>query len=173
MTPMIHEALPTASVALLKYVLAELGPHEPEPLGGNTGLPAAVECLKHDLIVAVTPITAAGLFDPALLRCAATCLRDVALVRHGFHPETLDPVRVDVVLHLPSLPFLLTGLSFFRGHDRSLCFVPDGSGQSVKIGRDGAEIATGSPWDSTWDRAAGLESAAAQIVLACRSRNRG
>ena len=33
MTPMIHEALPTASVALLKYVLAEVGPHEPEPLG--------------------------------------------------------------------------------------------------------------------------------------------
>lgn len=139
--PIKHETLPTASAALLNYVISELGHDEPEPLGGNTGLPAAVECPKHNLIVAVTPITAAGLFDPALLRCAATCLRDVALVRHGFHPETLDPVRVDVVLHLPSLPFLLTGLSFFRGHDRSLCFVPDGSGQSVKIGRDGAEIA--------------------------------
>ena len=173
MSPMIHEALPTASVALLNYVLAELAPDEPEPLGGNTGLPAAVECPKHNLIVAVTPITAAGLFDPALLRCAATRSRDVVLVRHGFHPESIDPVRVDIALHSLSGPFLLTGLSFFRHRDRSLHLVPDGSGLGVKIGPDGAEIATGSPWDSAWDRAAGLESAAAQIVLACRSRNRG
>ena len=173
MPPIIHDTLPTASVALLNYVLAELGHDEPEPLGGNTGLPAAAVCPKHNLIVAVTPVTAAGLFDPALLRCAAACLRDVVLVRHGFHPETLDPVRVDVALHLPSSPFLLTGLSFFRGRDRSLRLVLDGSGLSVKIGRDGVEIAARAPWDSAWDRAAGLESAAAQIVLACRSRNRG
>ena len=100
-------------------------------------------------------------------------MRDVVLVRHGFHPEALDPVRVDVALHSLDSPFLVTGLSFFRDRDRSLRLVPDGSGLSLKIGRDGAEIAAGSPWDSAWDRAAGLESAAAQIVLACRSRNRG
>ncbi len=115
-------------------------------VGANTGLPAAVECLTHDLIVAVTPITAAGLFDPALLRCAATRSCDVVLVRHGFHPESIDPVRVDIALHSLSGPFLLTALSFFRHRDRSLHLVPDGSGLGVKIGRDGAEIATGSTW---------------------------
>jgi hypothetical protein len=43
----------------------------------------------------------------------------------------------------------------------------------VKIGDGGLELGIRPPWDSAWDRAAGMESAAAQIVLACRRRNRG
>jgi len=172
MSPMIHEVLPTASVALLHYVLAELEPDEPDQLYGNTGLPAAVDFPVHDVIVSVTPVTA-PMFDQALLRCAAARRRDVMLIRHGFHPETIDPVRVDVVLRSVGGPLLLTDLSFFRHRDRSLHLVPDDAGQSVKIGPDGLELGIRPPWDSAWDRAAGLESAAAQIVLACRRRNRG
>ncbi len=97
MSNMIHETLPTASVALMHYVLAELEPDEPDQLYGNTGLPAAVDFPVHDVIVSVTPVTA-PMFDQALLRCAAARRRDVMLIRHGFHPETIDPVRVDVVL---------------------------------------------------------------------------
>jgi hypothetical protein len=33
------------------------------------------------------------------------------LIRHGFHPETIDPVRVDVVLRSVGGPLLLTDLN--------------------------------------------------------------
>ncbi|MEH3100593.1 hypothetical protein [Sphingomonas adhaesiva] len=172
MSPMIHDALPTASVALLNYVLAALGCDDPAPLFGNSGLPGAVECLEHNVIVAMTPVTA-PMFGPALLRCAGTRRRDTLLVRHGFQPETIDPVRVDVALRSVTGPLLLKDLSFFRHRDRSLHLVPEAAGLSVKLGQHGVEIGDRLPWDSLWDRAAGLESAATQIVLACRRQHRG
>ncbi|KTW10423.1 MULTISPECIES: hypothetical protein [Sphingomonas] len=169
---MIHDTLSTASVALMNFVLAALGCDEPTPIFGNSGLPGAVECLDHDVIIAMTPITE-PMFDQALLRCAATRRRDTLLIRHGFHPETIDPVRVDVALRSLTGPLLLTDLAFFRDRDRDLHLVPERGGLSVKIGHDGIEVATRLPWDSMWDRAAGLENAAAQIVLACRSEHQG
>ena len=172
MSNMIYETLPTASVALMHYVLAELEPDEPDQLYGNTGLPAAVDFPVHDVIVSVTPVTA-PMFDQALLRCAATRRRDTLLIRHGFHPETIDPVRVDVALRSITGPLLLTDLAFFRDRDQGLHLVPARGGLSVKLGRHGVEIGTRLPWNCLWDRAAGLECAAAQIVRACRSENQG
>jgi hypothetical protein len=67
MSNMIYETLPTASVALMHYVLAELEPDEPDQLYGNTGLPAAVDFPVHDVIVSVTPVTARLL----IRRCCA------------------------------------------------------------------------------------------------------
>ncbi|WP_167345391.1 hypothetical protein [Sphingomonas yabuuchiae] len=172
MSLMIHDVLPSASVALMNYALAALGCDEPAPLFGNSGLPGAVECLDHNVIIAMTPVTE-PLFDQALLRCSATRRRDTMLIKHGFHPETIDPVRVDVALRSITGPLLLTDLSFYRDRDQGLHLVPARGGLSVKLGRHGVEIGTRLPWNCLWDRAAGLECAAAQIVRACRSENQG
>jgi hypothetical protein len=169
---MTHEVLPTASAALLNYILAELGPDQPEPLRGNSGLPAAVECLEHNIIVSATPVIA-PMFGAALMRCAANRHRDTVLIRHGFHPETIEPVRVDVALRSITGPLLMSDLSFFRHRDGSLHLVPERAGFSLRIARHGVEIAARAPWESIWDRAAGLERAAAQIVRACRQASRG
>lgn len=82
-------------------------------------------------------------------------------------PDTIDPVRVDIALCSVTGPLLLKNLSFFRHRDCSLHLVPESAGLSAKLGRHGVEIDDRLSWDSLWDCAAGLESAAAQIVLAC------
>jgi hypothetical protein len=93
--------------------------------------------------------------------------------RSAGHPETIDPVRVDVALRSITGPLLLTDLAFFRDRDRDLHLVPERGGLSVKLGRHGVEIGTRLPWNCLWDRAAGLECAAAQIVRACRTEHQG
>ena len=111
----LHDTLPTTSVALLNYVLTALAPDEPYPYAGNTGLPGGVESLENNLIVVATPV-AERLYDGAVMRCAATRKRDVVLVRHGFHPEILEPVRADVALHSVTGPILVPDLKIGRAH---------------------------------------------------------
>ena len=172
MYPILDEALPTASVALLNYVLAELDPDRPSPFTGNTGLPYGVECRAQNLIVSITPVTE-RLYDSALIRCAETRNRDVMLIRSGFQPETLDPVRVDVALLTAPEPLLLTDLSFFRHATGRLHLTPSGADLSLGIACDGLKVQISMPWTTDWERMAGLEYAAAQIVRGCRQRPRG
>lgn len=165
--------LATASVTLLNYLLTELGPDQPTLLGGGNGLPAgALECLEHNLVVAATPIVE-PLFDAALERFAAASKRDVLLVRHGFYPETIDPVRIDVALRSITGPILVCDTSLWRGKDGGLHLVPARPDLYVEVGRNGLAVRLTPPWDRWDDRTAGLEQAAAEIVRACRASRRG
>lgn len=168
----IHDTLPTTSVALLNYVLTALAPDEPYPYAGNTGLPGGVESLENNVILVATPV-AERLYDDAVMRCAATRKRDVVLVRHGFHPEILEPVRVDVALHSVTGPILVPDLSFYRDADGGLHLVPARPDLFVGITRHGLEVSMPAPWNSGWERVTGLERAAAEIVRACRRTEQG
>lgn len=171
MHPILHDTLPTASVALLDYILAELGPDEPYPYAGNTGLPAGVELLEHNLIVVATTVTEM-LYTDALMRCAGSRKRDVIVLRHGFHPEVLEPVRIDVALRSVTGPILVPNLNFFRDADDALHLVPARPDLNVAIRRHGLEVSMPLPWNTNRERVAGLERAAAEIVRACRQSNR-
>ncbi|WP_028967906.1 hypothetical protein [Sphingomonas phyllosphaerae] len=168
----LHDTLPTASVALLNYVLAELGPDDPYTFAGNTGLPAGVECLEHNLIVIATPISE-RLFDHTLMRCAKARKRDIVLVRHGFHPEVLEPVRADVALHSVTGPILVPDLAFYRDAASGLHLVPAHADLFVQVRTRGLEVSIPAPWNSVGERMAGLERAAAEIVSACRRPEQG
>ena len=121
-----------------------------------------------------------------ILRCASNpgdpTLRDGAagrkcasssLVRAAAQVGDQRRTRVDVALRSITGPLLLTDLNFFRDRDQGLHLVPARGGLSVKLGRHGVEIGTRLPWNCLWDRTAGLECAAAQIVRACRSEHQG
>ena len=161
--------LPSASVALLDYILATLGPDEPRLLGGNNGLPAgAVECLQHNLVIAPTPIVE-RLFDDAILRFAQASGRDVLLVRHGFHPETLDPLLIDVAVRTITGPILIADTSLLRHRDGSLHLLPAKPDLFVEIARSGLDLSLIAPWNRWDERVEGLERATAEIVRACRA----
>ena len=160
-------ALSPSSRAMRDLILAELDQPRPVPLEGNTGLPAeAVDCLDQNLIVATTPITE-RMHDQALLRFAERSRRDVVLVRHGFHPETLDPVRVDVALRTSfGRPMLVADLSLWRGTDGSLHLVPDGSDLFIEVAGHGLDALLVRPWNGWEERCDGLSRAAAEVVRA-------
>lgn len=166
--------LPSSSRALQDYLLASLNGALPCPLGGNIGLPAgAVECLDENLVIAVTPITG-RLFDEPLIRFTTATDRDVALVRHGFNPETIDPVRVDVALRSTGGPILVPDLSLFRAADGGLHLVPQaGEELVITIAPHGLDVSLVAPWTDAEERIDGLTRAAAEVVRACRHARAG
>ncbi len=171
MQTMFADALPAASVSLLNYALAglRLDQNQPRPLGGNTSLPAgALESLAHNLVVAATTVTE-PLFDDALMRFASATKRDVVLIRHGFFPETLDPVGVDVAARTIFGPVLIRQASFFRAVDGGLHLVPAECDLFVEIAPRGLDLSLSPPWIDWRERGPGLERAAAEIVRACRT----
>ena len=159
--------LPASSRALRDFLLAALDRPSPVRLGGNTGLPAeAVDCMDQNFIIAVSTV-AERLFDNALLRFAERSRRDVVLVRGGFHPEVLNPVRVDVALRTSfGSPMLVTDLSLWRGTDGSLHLVPDGTDLFVEVAGHGLDALLVRPWNGWEERCDGLTRAAAEVVRA-------
>ena len=171
MPRILHEPLPSTSIAILDYLLAALGGETYYPLGGNTGLPAgALESLDHNVVLAATPVNV-RVFDQALLRSAAH--RDTILVRHGFHPETLDPVWVDVALRSTTGPILMPDLAFFRDTDGQLHLVPQHDKLFLTVGPDGIWVSLVAPFNHWTDRTVGLEKAAAEVVRACACARTG
>lgn len=173
MSQMLSEPLPS-SLAILDLLLAALDAPDPAPLGGNNGLPAhAVDCLEHNLVFATTPITG-RIFDAALTRYAEAHRRDVVLVRSGLHPETLDPVRIDVALRASfGGAILVPDLSLWRGADGTLNLVPDRRDLFVTVAGHGLDVLLVAPWDTLEERSEGLERAAAQVVRACTRARSG
>lgn len=162
-------ALPSSSRALRDLLLGALVEPQPRPLGGNIGLPAgAVDLMEHNIVLAVTPVTE-RLFDAALICHAAASSRDVLLVRAGLHPETLDPVRVDVALRSScGGPILVPDLSLWRGTDGSLHLVPERHDLFVAVASHGLDVLLVAPWNSWEERADGLTRAAAEVVRRTR-----
>ena len=161
-------ALPASSRALRDLLLAALDQPSPVALGGNTGLPAgAVDCLRQNLVIVTTPVCE-RLFDTALLRFADRSRRDVVLLRHGFNPETIDPVKVDVALRCSfGSSILVSDLSLWRCADGSLQLVPDGDDLFVEVAGHGLDALLVRPWDGGWEeRCDGLTRAAAEVVRA-------
>ena len=167
-------ALPSSSRALRDLLLGALGTPQQRPLGGNTGLPAgAVDLIEHNVVLAVTPVTE-RLFDAALVRHAAASSRDVVLVRSGLHPETLDPVRVDVALRSScGGPILVPNLSLWRGADGSLHLVPERHDLFIAVAGHGLDVLLVAPWDTLDERDDGLTRAAAEVVRAVRRTRAG
>lgn len=160
-------SLPRSSRALRDLLLTALNRPSPVRLGDNTGLPAeAVDCLDQNLVIAVTTVTE-RLFDDALLRFAERSRRDVVLVRAGFHPETLNPVRVDVALRTSFCrPVLVTDLSLWRHVDGSLHLVPETSDLFIEVAEHGLDALLIRPWNGWQERSDGLTRAAADVVRA-------
>lgn len=168
MYPRPEDALPRASTVLLDYMRSALPPGDFHLTGGNTGLPAsAVMSWNLDLVIAATPVMV-PIFDEAVLRYARINACDVALIRHGFEPETLDPVRIDLVLNLASMPVLLPDLSFYRHASGRLHLAAAQDELFVSLGSHGLYVSSLAPWLDTSERSEGLERAAAEIVRACR-----
>ena len=159
--------LSPSSRALRNFLLAALDRPSPVRLGGNTGLPAeAVDCLDQNLVVAVSTVTE-KVFSNALLRYAERSRRDVVLVRAGFHPEVLNPVRADIALRTSfGSPMLVTDLSLWRGTDGSLHLVPDGTDLFVEVAGHGLDALLVRPWNGWEERCDGLTRAAAEVVRA-------
>ncbi len=170
MCPRPDDAPLRASTTLLDYIVSALPPGEFHPIGGNTGLPAAaVESRALDLVIAATPVMA-PIFDEAALRYARINACDVVLVRHGFQPETLGPVRIDVVLSLANVPILLPDLSFYRHASGRLHLAAAQDDLFVSLGHHSLGVTSLTPWLDASERSHGFERAAAEIVRACRRR---
>ncbi len=162
--------LPTASAALLKFTLSALGPDQPRLLR-NSDLPGcALECLEHNLVLAATTIMD-PLFNDTLVRFTAATKRDVLLIRHGFHPDAGDAVRVDVAVRTIAGPLLIDDMRFFRHADGGLHLLPAKPDLFVEVGVCGLDLSMLPPWDRWNDRGRGIERAAAEICAAITGRS--
>lgn len=157
-------------VLALPFTALAVGPDHLTPI--SAGMPAGT-CLIDalNLVVAATPCSA-PMFAKTVAHVAQSRGHDVLLVRAGFAPETMDPVRVDVAL-IGGGPVLLSNMAFFRHVDRSLWLVPEeGEGPFVLIDPSGLTLVIEQPFEDEWERSDGLARAAAQIVRTLRARER-
>lgn len=161
------ETLPSAATISLALVLRELDDPSPRTISGY-GLPAgAIDLIANNLIIAVTPVTQ-PIFGTAL-RCACDAThRDIILIRHGFHPEVLDPVEADVAVRTSGGSLLIERMSFFRHRDGSLHLVPTGHDLFGEITATGLDLSMVPPWNCSEEFSDGLMRAAAEFVRAYR-----
>lgn len=100
--PMLDPSLRVLSIPLQEFDA------EPLILGAAAGLPAgALYIAPANLILAGSPCDA-PLFREAIVEACTRFGRDVALVRTGLFPETLNPVTVDIAIMGQNEPFLIT-----------------------------------------------------------------
>jgi hypothetical protein len=171
MTP--PAAVPDLATRLLVIPFAALGTEASAPLPVSSGLPSgAFEVASANMILAAT-MCDEPMFSQTIERVAHARKRDVVLVRTGFHPETLNAVRVDVALHAANDVLTLTGLSFYRDVDLELWLVPEGVGPSLAFEPRGLRLEIEPPYLTWGERGDGLVRAATEIVrLSTRGRVR-
>lgn len=151
------------SVRVLQLPLAELS--EPvEILTGGDGLPAgALHLPSANLVIASTPCD-----TPVFERTAIDVCRlrgtDVLLQRTGLHPETIDPVTVEVALVTRLGTAFANRLIYMRHRNGSLWLVPEEAGFYVHIRPTGLEISSVPPFITWSERCDGVCRAAAEIV---------
>ncbi len=157
------------SELLLNHILEELLISEADTtLLPDIGLPeTTLDVLDANLILSTTTIFE-PVFRDQMVEIAERTKRDVLVIRSGYHPETLDPLRVDVVLTTMAEPLPVTDLQLCRLDDGGLHLVPRQPGLCVSIKPGRLEVSMLPPYSTDRERRRGLEVAAAEIVRLLR-----
>lgn len=166
-----HSADPSARVLALP--LQELAACPADLLSFTEGMP-----VQGHLLPACNLVLAATSYDGPLVRMAVNEAarkwhHNVLLVRSGMHPETLDPVLVDVTV--AGVPAGLYDLAFYRHTDASLWLVPSETSATnwLKIDAAGVSRFGRAPYADADERSDGLCRAAAEIVRLTSSGRAG
>lgn len=159
------------SLRVLQLPLGEFA--EPvEVFGGGHGLPAGALYLPDANLVLASTLCDPPLFERAALDACLALKSDMRLQRTGLHPETLDPVTIEVALVTREGAAYADRLVYMRHRNRTLWLVPQETGFFVEIRADGLSISS-VPSFITWsERCDGVCRAAAEIVRIV-SRRRG
>ena len=165
------ELVSPTSLVLLQPLLTALDPADTAILKPTSSMPAP--CFRVPgirMLLAATPINTLPVFRAAMISVAALRKVDVVVVKHGFAPEMLDAVEVDVVAGRTDRVLMLWSLARYRGVDGSCWLVPPagGAGPSVLLDADGLRVTTIPPFADPDERAEGLGRAARETVLAMR-----
>lgn len=153
--------------SMLRFTLHALG--HPIGMRVTNGLPAGTMRLdRARMIVGATPCTV-PLFREAMERVARETGDDVLVVRHGTHPEVLDPVLWDAAIWSGDCVVQLNDLLLYVDPD-GYWLVPSRMGAHVRMASDGLHIEA-EPGYLTWQqRVAGVCEAARQIIFATAGR---
>ncbi|HEU4959997.1 MAG TPA: hypothetical protein VFT56_06275 [Sphingomonas sp.] len=160
------------SLRLMSLPLAELGDPSSVLEITSSGLPAhALEIADARLVLAATPCQP-PMFTGVAQHAARWLAKDVLMIRAGLHPETLNPVTVDVALCMPSGILSFDEMVFCRHADHSLWLVERAQPPFVRITPRGLLVETVSPWPSVWQIGEAACAAAAEIVRLSTQRGR-
>lgn len=153
----------TLPLAALRASLADAAPI-------TKGMPAASVALPRlNLVAGATPIDP-PMFRDVICQVARNTGHDVMLVRTGLHPETLDPVRVEVAINAGGETLIFADLAFYRHGSGELWLVPPHRGVYLEFTEDGLCLQTIPPFTTIHERGDGLCRAASEIVRLSRRR---
>lgn len=160
---------PATRVLALPFAALQASLADASPV--TAGMPAASCALPRlNLIAGATPVDA-PMFRDVIGHVAHTSGHDVMLVRTGLHPETLDPVRVEVAINAAGETLVLTDLAFYRHRDDGLWLIPQHRSACFQLTGDGLSLQTIPPFSNVNERSDGLCRAAAEIVRMTRHRS--
>jgi len=160
--------LATRLVSLPLVAVRAVAVIPPAPIADMPACTLAVPTAR--LLVAATPYPA-PMFADTLEQVCRAHVSDVLLIRTGRHPETIDPVTVDVALRFAGDALIMPGMLFFRHADTGLWLVPGMRGPFLELTPDGLKLQTLPPWLDDDERSAGLCRAAAEIARLARRRS--
>lgn len=165
----------TVSVLMCQPLLAAIGSENTVLLKPIGGLPAPCFQLPDlHTVIAATPVNAIDIFRAEAVATAVKNGVDVALIRHGMWPETIDEVSVDVVLAHSCPAFMLWHLFPYLTPLGGYWLVPPeiGAGPSIMVGEQGLSLSARPPYHDADERAAGVGRAARETVLDMRRLRR-
>ncbi|WP_298687605.1 hypothetical protein [uncultured Sphingomonas sp.] len=163
------------SILMCQPIMAAIASENTVSLKPIGGLPAPCFQLPDlHTIIAATPVNAIDIFRAEAIVTAVKNGVDVALIRHGMWPETIDEVSVDVVLGRSCPVFMLWHLFPYLTPNGGYWLVPPkiGAGPSVMVDEQGLSPSAIPPYHDADERAAGVGRAARETVLAVRRLRR-
>lgn len=166
-----NEIVSPTSLVLLQPLLAALDAADTAVLKSTSSLPAPCFCCADTrAIICATTINTLPIFRAAMVTVAAINQVDVLFVQHGFFPEELDDVTLDVVTGRNRSVTMLYALCRYRGRDGSTWLVPSsgGAGPSALVEADGLTVTAELPYADPGEGGDGLSRAARETVRAMR-----
>ena len=171
-----HELVSSTSLVLLQPLLEALAAADTAILKPIWSLPAPCFAVPNvRTLVCATPINTLPVFRAAMISVAAIEKMDVVVVRHGFVPELLDEVTIDVVVGRNRSVQMLWSMCGYRHGEGGLWLVPPtgGAGPSVSLDGRGLTIRPEPPYADEDERSDGVTRAARETVRTMRRLRNG
>ncbi|WP_295320539.1 hypothetical protein [uncultured Sphingopyxis sp.] len=133
-------------------------------------LPVGALYLEQDRLILATTSCGKGVFSEAIRDIAAQTGADIILAHQGRYPipEILDEVTFTVLAHVGGEPRIMEDMVLYWLPGDGYWLLPSAPAPFVELNADGSRVSFHAPFVDRFERADGVDAAAAKMIRATR-----